>query len=86
MHVAIGSYDVFQKCESLIFSRLPADNELRASSSKFGDKSNEISNPFPPNTKFLKVVYLFALPHSPAAHDHFFGNVIIKGSGSELKE
>jgi len=44
--------------KSLIFSRLAADNELNASSCRFGDESNEISNPFPPNSKFLKVVYL----------------------------
>ena len=26
-----------------------------------------------------------ALPHSPAALDHFFGNIVIKGSESELE-
>ena len=48
--------------KSLIFRRLPADNELNASSCKFGDESNEISNLFPPKTKFLKVVYLTCPP------------------------
>ena len=48
--------------KSLIFRRLPADNELNASSCKFGDESNEISNPLPPKTKFLKVVYLSCPP------------------------
>ena len=37
--------------KSLIFRRLPADNELNASSCKFGDESNEISNPFPPKNQ-----------------------------------
>ena len=47
-----------KNAKSLIFSRLSADNELNASSCKFGDESNEISNPFPPKTKFLQVVHL----------------------------
>ena len=49
--------------KSLIFSRLSADHELNASSCRFGDESNEISNPFPQKTKlFIKVVYLIAPP------------------------